>query len=518
MDTNERSVAIIGAGPGGLVAAKYLRSEGFEPVIFEQSHDIGGQWHGNRLHSGVWPGLRTNTSRILTSFSDLSHDDRLPVYPTQQDLHAYLLRYAAAFDLVSCIRRGTRVTRIDRADGGWAVHRHDPGGTDATGIFARVVVATGRHHEPTIPHVRGLESFAGTCGAIHTFAYEGPDAYRRRHVLVCGGSISALEIAGELAAAGADRVVSATRRQRYVMQKLLAGVPADHLAFTRFGALAEESLPADIVAQGFKELILRTSGSPEQYGTRPPADNVLEAGVTLSQQFLPLVAEGRIECRSWPREVRGRSVLFEDGRSEQFDGLIFGTGYRISLPFVDAATRLMLDADSNHLDVYGFTFHPDLPGLAFLGLFELVGPYFPVLELQARWIAYAWSGAQPMPSSEEMRAALARYRSRRRDPELVPMHTAAIFFSRQAGSEPELDQWPRLARPLLFGPLTPVSFRLNGRDALSDGVERVWAEARAFGALPTSELTAEQCGQLQALAAARNDARFRHFVDQLTIA
>jgi hypothetical protein len=28
-------------------------------------------------------------------------------------------------------------------------------------------------------------------------------------------------------------------------------------------------------------------------------------------------------------------------------------------------------------------FHPDLKGLAFLGLFDLVGPFFPVLELQA---------------------------------------------------------------------------------------------------------------------------------------
>jgi hypothetical protein len=29
-------VAIIGSGPGGLVAARYLKHHGFEPVVFEQ--------------------------------------------------------------------------------------------------------------------------------------------------------------------------------------------------------------------------------------------------------------------------------------------------------------------------------------------------------------------------------------------------------------------------------------------------------------------------------------------------
>ena len=64
-------VAIIGAGPAGLAAARYLASEGFEPILFEQGAAIGGQWSGDRAHSGVWPSMRTNTSRILTAFSDL---------------------------------------------------------------------------------------------------------------------------------------------------------------------------------------------------------------------------------------------------------------------------------------------------------------------------------------------------------------------------------------------------------------------------------------------------------------
>ncbi len=64
------TVAVIGAGPGGLVAARWLISQGFEPTLFEQQSELGGQWTGSDL-TGVWPAMYTNTSRVLTAFSDL---------------------------------------------------------------------------------------------------------------------------------------------------------------------------------------------------------------------------------------------------------------------------------------------------------------------------------------------------------------------------------------------------------------------------------------------------------------
>ena len=71
-----------------------------------------------------------------------------------------------------------------------------------------------------------------------------------------------------------------------------------------------------------------------------------------------------------------------------------------------------------------------------------------------------------------------------------------------------------MARPLLFGPLN--SFRLSGPDSLLEAPRRVEEDARAFGAVPTVELTSEQSLQLQALAAARKDASFTQFVEQVT--
>jgi hypothetical protein len=404
----------------------------------------------------------------------------------------------------------------DASGDGWRLHLATQNGTTETETFHYVIVAPGRYNTPAIPPVKGVDSFSGAGGGIHAFHYKDPERYRGLRVLVAGCSISALEIASDLAMRGAARVISTFRRQRYVFQKLLAGVPTEHVVFTRFAALAEESLPPEFSADGLKQLILRTCGSPDQYGAARPAENVFEAGITQCQHFLPLVAEGRIVTRPWISEVRGRAVHFADGSMEEVDAIIFGTGYDLHLPFLSSEIRRALDIDAQHLDLYKHTFHPDLPGLAFLGLFAQVGPYLPVLESQARWIAYVWAGLRPTPSREEMDAGLAAYRAQRGGPQEAPMHRMALLFAREAGVEPELQKRPELARALLFGPLSAASFRLDGPDCLPDAAIRLAADAAAFGAIPSPELTAEQRAQAETLAAARDDEAFRAFTGRAT--
>jgi len=205
-------------------------------------------------------------------------------------------------------------------------------------------------------------------------------------------------------------------------------------------------------------------------------------------------------------------VNFNDGTGEDFDAIVFGTGYDLNMPFLSVEILRELNADEHHLDLYKFTFPAQLPGLAFLGMLGVVGPYFPVLELQARWIAYTFSGAQPAPSAEELQAGVEAYRARRGGPQELPCHAAALLFARAAGVEPRLEQWPELGRGLMFGPLTPTSFRINGRDSLPDAPQRFADEIKAFGCMSSNQLTPMQTGQLQALAGARDDEAFAHFV------
>ena len=477
------SVAVIGAGPGGLTAARWLLSQGFEPTIFEQGPMLGGQWTGLFGRSGVWPTMHTNTSRVMTAFSDLEHESGL-VYPSNRDILDYLHRYAETFSLTSRIRFSTRVELLRRDDAGWLVGH---AGMDES--FERVVVASGRFHAPAIPPVPGLDTFAGSAGAISTYHYREPLPYLGKRVLVAGGAISALEIAAELTQLGAARVVVTQRRQRYVLPKFAAGVPSDHRIFTRYGTLANESLPAAEVDRQLKEIVIDAGGSPEQYGAPTPHPSLFTAGVTLAQQYLPLVAEGRITVRPWMTSVDNATVTFADGHAEEFDGIVLGTGFDLFLPFLSEDIRSILNLDAVHLDADRYTFHPDLPGLAFMGMWDQSGGYFVPLELQARWIAYTWGGTIPATSETDQRLSINAYRSKRGMSQKTRMNLVALTFARAAGVEPKLDYWPHMRRALLFGPLAPSCFRLEGPDALPDAPVRFVREAAAFGAITSNELT-----------------------------
>jgi cation diffusion facilitator CzcD-associated flavoprotein CzcO len=494
----KQAVAVIGAGQAGLVTARYLKNHGFEPVIFDAASRVGGQWNVASPSSAIWPGMRTNTSRILTAFSDLDHEPATSVYPSQADMLAYLERYAETAALAPHLRLSTIVEAVEHApEAGWLVRsRH---GEDVSlEVYTRVVVATGYCRTPDLPAIAGLASFAGSGGAIHSSRYKGAETYRGRRVLVAGCSISALEIASELAAAGVT-VTVAMRRQRYVLQKLLAGIPTDHVAFTRFAAQAGLTLPPEAIAAAMKQMVVASSGSPEQFGAPKPDENIFAAGLTQSQNYLALVAEGRIAPRPWIEAIDGSTVHFADGSSQDFDAIILGTGFKLALPFIEGPIAASLGLDADGMDLYDHTLHPDLDGLAFVGLYSLIGPYFPVLELQARWLAYLWAGLRPMPSVAIMQEGVAAARARRAGPRDIPMHAMAVLFADHAGVEPRPAAWPALERALWFGPLSPASFRLIGPDADPDAATRTLAAARAFNAITSDVLTGEEAARLKAV-------------------
>ena len=74
-----KTVAIIGAGPLGVIAAKNLAEEGFEVTIFERADSVGGLWRQttNTQHTSVLPSTFTNTSkytvRSLATLMGMNH-------------------------------------------------------------------------------------------------------------------------------------------------------------------------------------------------------------------------------------------------------------------------------------------------------------------------------------------------------------------------------------------------------------------------------------------------------------
>ncbi len=506
--SRQAQVAIVGAGPAGLAAARWLLAQGVEPLLLESADGLGGQWRSDNPLSGVWPGMRTNTSSVVTRFSNLDYPPGTPVFPHSREVLAHLEDYAGRFGLHARLRTGARVERLERDAGGWRLIWREADGVHEQ-VFPRVVVASGRFNAPAAPDIPGLGAFAGSGGVVHTFDHAEAEAFRGLRVLVAGGAISALEVASDIAMAGGE-VAVACRRQRYVLPKMAAGVPIDS-RFSRYAATAAITLPAEETARRLRAWVLAKGGDPAMYGAAAPAPDPREAGVALSQYYLGLLAEGRIATRPWPRRIEGRRVEFGDGARQEFDAIVLGTGFNLSLPFLSEGVRRPLALDDQHVELADFTFHPELPGLAFLGMIPQTGPYFPVLELQARYLAYAWSGACPAPTPESLAAGIAEYRAARAGPLIQPMDRVAFRFARLAGVEPDPADFPAIGRALLFGPLTSTVFRLSGPDALPEAAEIIAREAAAHGTADSPTFTAEEQTLVRELAAASGDPKVRRW-------
>jgi cation diffusion facilitator CzcD-associated flavoprotein CzcO len=438
-------IAVIGAGPSGLAAARYALEAGFDVTVFEAAERLGGQWHTAADHSGVWPGMHTNTSRAMTAFSDFPAPPEHPLHPAAEQIHAYLEDYARTFGVADRIRFATRV---DQVQPGWSVDGEP---------FAGVVVASGRFRRPRLPPAVGR--FGGEL--LHTFDYPGARAFADRSVLVYGNGISGAEIASDLAPHAP--VISAFRKSRYVIQKVVDGVSSDWQWYTLFGALERRELAPDAWSRRQRERVLRLAGSPADFGAPAPDEDLRVAGLSLCQDYLAQVREGSIACRPAITSIDGTTVTFADGSTAEVDVLICATGYDVDIPYLGDAVKDLLGAD---LTLYQRTFHPDLPGLGVIGQFLAQGPYFPLLELQARWIAAVWSGVTTLPGEAEMRHAMAQPR-----PPLDAHNALALTLSEALGVAPDPLDWPELTEPLLFGPMLPVRYRLSGPGGLPDAPE-----------------------------------------------
>jgi dimethylaniline monooxygenase (N-oxide forming) len=439
---------VVGAGPSGLVAAKHALEAGFDVSVFEASDALGGQWHTTAPHSGVWPGMHANTSRAMTAFSDLPPPADDPLHPEATQIEAYLHDYAARFGVTPRIRLASPVRDVRS---GWTVDGEP---------FDAVVVASGRFRRPRVPP--GIDAFAGE--VLHAFDYPGAESFRDRATLVYGNGISGIEIASDIAPVAP--VVSAFRKQRYVIQKVVDGVSSDWQWYTLFGALERRLLPREELGRRLRDRVLRVAGSPADFGAPAPDRDILVAGLALCQDYLAQVGDGEIACRPAIAAIDGHAVTFADRTSATFEAIVCATGYDVDVPYLDAGIREVLGPE---LALVHRTLHPDLPGLGVVGQFLAQGPYFPLLELQARWLVGIWAGDVEPPEDATMRRLLGG------PPPALEVHNAlAATLAEQAGVGPT-------SRPGPASPSRSCSGRCSRRGTGSTARERSRRPRRASG-------------------------------------
>jgi dimethylaniline monooxygenase (N-oxide forming) len=73
------------------------------------------------------------------------------------------------------------------------------------------------------------------------------------------------------------------------------------------------------------------------------------------------------------------------------------------------------------------------------------------------------AGAVELPDARAMREVIAQPR-----PPLDAHNALALTLSEQLGVAPKPNDWPELSEPLLFGPMLPPRYRLEGPGAAPD--------------------------------------------------
>ena len=343
------SVAVVGAGPGGLGVAGALAARGIQATVFERAEQVAPVW-GN-----AYARLRLNTARTRSRLPG----SRFPGsgrWATREEFVAYLDDYVVRHRLT--VRTGTEVLRIDQADHGWAIHT--PVGAER---FEQVVVASGYNAIPTVPDWEGDKPFQGV--VMHSSQYQDGAAYRGKRATVIGIGNSGADIAADLLDHGA--IVSlVVRTPPHIVAREPFGVPADlvGIALRRLPAWAGDRL-VDLASRPTVALLRRHGIDAPREGaiTRHRRDG---GEPTIDSGIIRALKDNRL--RVLPGAVvqlTGSSVLLDTGSSERADVVIAATGFRSGLRSLVGHLDILDDRDCPL--AHGAGTDHRYPGLRFVG-------------------------------------------------------------------------------------------------------------------------------------------------------
>lgn len=144
-------------------------------------------------------------------------------------------------------------------------------------------------------------------------------------MLVIGGGNSACDIACEAARVAKSCTLS-MRRGYWFLPKTFFGKPTAELLTT--------VLPVWMQRIYLRILLKIVVGDYSQYGLPEPDHEIFEKHPTINSELLHYLKHGKIEPRGDIKEFDGRAVVFAEGRRQDFDLVVCGTGFNVSMPFL----------------------------------------------------------------------------------------------------------------------------------------------------------------------------------------
>ena len=415
-----KQVCIIGAGSSGITAAKALKEKGISFDCFEKGSNIGGVWRFNNDNglSSAYRSLHINTNRVVMAYSDFPMPDDYPMFPHHSDIIEYFENYVEHFKLREHITFNTSVTDVVRnSDGSYNITLDNRQSFD----YQHVIVANGHHWNPRFPTPAFKGEFTGEI--LHSHYYRDAEQVQDKNVLVVGIGNSAVDIACEAARQHKGKVVISTRSGAYITPNWIWSMPFDNLANP-----LTAKLPLWLQRFLLNTTLWLARGKQEDYGVPKPNRPVLSEHPTLSQDLLNLSGRGLIKFKPNIKEFRGKTVVFEDGTEQDFDLIIYATGYKVTFPFLKHYAEFDIE-ETNDIRLYKKVIHPDYKNLFFLALIQPLGAIMPLAEIQSKWIAKIIKGESKLPSKDTMLKTIEEDKQKLAQRyKQTPRHTLQVDF------------------------------------------------------------------------------------------
>ncbi|CAN5204938.1 NAD(P)/FAD-dependent oxidoreductase [soil metagenome] len=187
------TVAVIGAGMGGIGAAVQLKRAGIDFFVLEKNTEVGGTWFENR-----YPGARVDTpSRAYTHIFGAEFVFNHAFSP-QRDNERYFNWVTDHYGVRESIRFSTEVSSLDwdETTKQWAISINGPDGETVVRANA-VICASGLLARPNLPSIEGMEKFKGP--AFHTARWPQDFDPADKRVAVIGTGATGYQLVPELA-------------------------------------------------------------------------------------------------------------------------------------------------------------------------------------------------------------------------------------------------------------------------------------------------------------------------------
>ncbi|XP_019177173.1 PREDICTED: probable indole-3-pyruvate monooxygenase YUCCA10 [Ipomoea nil] len=315
----ETAVIIVGAGPAGLATSACLKKLSIPNIVLEKEECLASLWR-NRSYDR----LHLHLAKEFCGLPYMPHSAASPTYIPRDSFVRYLDEYALRFGISPRYRRCVESARFDEAEGKWRVLARRHGGEEVEEYKAPfLVVASGDNAEGIVPEIPGREVFAGEI--VHSCGYKTGKKYEGKEVLVVGCGNSGMEIAYDLSNYGSHASI-VVRSPVHVFTRDMI----------RAGMTLLNYLPLYMVDMAISWCAKLKYGDLSKYGLRSPPEGAFYLKASTGRS--PVIDVGTIhkikigEIKVVPaiHEIKERSVVFKDGREQNFDAIVFATGYKSS--------------------------------------------------------------------------------------------------------------------------------------------------------------------------------------------